>query len=116
MKEEHLTLAYELAQSDVPTENLCDPATFATRAPTLSLLEREMIGAEATFLRGNELYDWIEPGVRVEFWTQDRYDRMSGVVQQLQPKEVDGAMTVMVKIRTPRGIVETFIDYCRRPR
>lgn len=119
MKEEHLTLAYELALSDIPTENLCDEATFAAKAPNsiFSLLEREMIGAEATSIRGNETYDWIEPGIRVEFWTEDRYARMIGIVQSLSSRQVDGAVVGIVSIRIPGGtIVETYVDYCRRPR
>lgn len=119
MKEEHLTLAYELALSDIPTENLCDEATFASKAPniTFSLLEREMIGAEATYLRGNETYDWIEPGILVDFWTQDRYDRMTGFVQHLSSRQVDGVVMGMVSIRISNGTIqETYVDYCRRAR
>lgn len=119
MKEEHLTLAYELALSDIPTENLCDEATFASKAPniTFSLLEREMIGAEATFIRGNETYDWIEPGILVDFWTEDRYDRMVGIVEGFSTKKIGDVVMGMVSIRIPNGTIqETYVDYCRRPR
>ena len=119
MKEEHLALAYELALSDIPTENLCDEATFASKAPDvkLSFLEREMIGAEAISLRGNESYDWIEPGILVDFWTEDRYDRMSGTVQRISSRQVDGVVIGIVSIQIPNGTIqETYVYYCRRPR
>jgi hypothetical protein len=119
MKDEHLTLAYELALSDVPTDHLCDEATFTSKAPNhkLSLLEREMIGSEASVIRGDETWDWVEPGTRVEFWTNDRYNRRPGIVQRIEPRITDGYLTVFLYIRVPGGsIVETYLENCRRPR
>jgi hypothetical protein len=86
MKQEHLVAAYRLAVSEVPTEQLFEDQTFRTVFPDISFSrsELEIIGSEATCLRGDESYDWLTIGAQVYFQSNLRTGEiLSGVVSSI---------------------------------
>jgi hypothetical protein len=84
MTEDHMTLAYFLALSDVESDKLCEKNTFTTMffGRSFTWLEREQIGSEAGAIRGNEEWDWVVPGATVKFYIGDI--RFSGIVESVE--------------------------------
>ncbi len=81
MKEEHLAAAHSLAASDIPSEDLFEESSFASKFPdqTFTKMEREWIAAEAWAMRGNEHYDWLSVGLLVGFYTIETTGRQLGL-------------------------------------
>lgn len=120
MTEEQLALAYSLALSAFPTDQLCSESTFTQQFPgqTFGFVERELIGAEATVIRGNESYDWIDIGATVDFWLDGFSGRQTGVVQAIEVEKNDDwtAFYAMVLRNGTRRTVRVDFQSCRNPR
>jgi hypothetical protein len=93
MKQEHLVAAYRLAVSEVPTEQLFEDQTFRTLFPDLSFSrsELEIIGSEATCLRGDESYDWLTISAQVYFQSNRPGAILQGVVSSIDFEIDEGA-------------------------
>lgn len=100
MTEDHMTLAYFLALSDVESKSLCEENTFATMffGRSFTWLEREQIGSEAGAIRGNEEWDWVVPGAPVRFWMNDLW--LLGIVESVQLDQFGYPVAV---VRRPNG-------------
>lgn len=85
MKQEHLVAAYKLAVSEVPTEQLFEEQTFRTVLPDISFSksELEIIGSEASALRGDESYDWLTTNAQVYFQSNRPSAILQGIVSSI---------------------------------
>lgn len=120
MNEDQLTAAYLLATSDVESEQLCDEGTFVSmfRDRTFTWMERERIGSEAWAIRGDESWDWIVPGITVEFYANNIYGRQVGVIESLQIDRVNGCVFPYALIRKPNSRRLFWVEFgrIRKPR
>jgi len=118
MTEEHLALAYSLALSAIPTDELFSESTFAQQFPgrSFSFVERELISAEATVIRGNESYDWIDVGATVDFWLDGLSGRQTGVVQAIEVEKMDDWTVFYATVlrNGTRRTVRVEFQSCRR--
>lgn len=112
MTENELAMAYALAVSAIPTELLSEEETFKCLFPSLTTRQRDRahIGYVASCLRGDEYYDWIEPGglIAFSFMRQDR----NGIVRSI----AKGSRGYVVTIETPEEIVRIPVERCRKQR
>lgn len=120
MTEDHMTLAYFLALSDVESDKLCEESTFAAMfvGRSFTWLEREQIGSEAGAIRGNESWDWIVPGTTVEFYVDNLYGRQVGTVESIEVERYPDGTLPFALIRKPNGrrIFRVEFGRIRKPR